>query len=132
MYNEARFHCVYSSLKLKHLLFKKFGRWDEIILNQATTPLLVWKSTKLSQNDPALYTLVASGSETRDEVYTSIMVFEGNSDVLNDNHPRKDEVIAFFDQLLHQKSKPSPSFDKAYWPQADPEKWKVLKKKYNY
>lgn len=114
--NELRFNAVYSSFYTKQLLFEKYGRWDkEIWIEGNNHPILIWKNRQLLKPSATLYTVAANGSESKQGIFATILVFDSkDQDALADDSLVKQQFVTFFCEGMKKLNK-SSSFYKLYW-----------------
>ena len=97
-YNEVRFYDVYNALSLQKIFQKKYGDYDFEVKDDHL-PMKVWKDIEIFPG--AFYTIATDGMENKNEIYTSVSVFNSNGkDCLNDMHPDKKLLIKFFSEAL--------------------------------
>ena len=102
--HELRFNAVFSAMYTKKLMYEQFGMWDKMLTpNSRDYPVIVvWKKKKLFADSNKLYTVYASGVESREEMYASVMVYdENNSDCLNESSVEKEKLINYFAHGIH-------------------------------
>ncbi|WP_066222032.1 hypothetical protein [Formosa haliotis] len=114
--NELRFNAVFSALYTKKLMYDKYGKWDqEVWLQGATRPILVWENRKLLESEDQLYSVATNGTESKAEMFASVIVFDlKNNDCMSDNYQQRDALIHFFASEIWNLN-PSEAFYDVYW-----------------
>ena len=114
--NELKFNAVFTAMYTKKLMFDNFGKWDkEIRPNNERHPILIWERKKLFENDNTLYSIAASGEETWEEIYASVIVYDNeNKDCLSETYTKKDALINYFSDGI-KNLKTDNTFYDVYW-----------------
>lgn len=108
--NELRFMCTICSCTTKQIMFNQFGKWNKSLPNKT----LIWQNVKLFDDRNTRYTIAATGNESYQSLYSSVMVFDENHrDVLSENSEEKQQIIDFFSSLIHH-NKDKGKFRKEY------------------
>jgi hypothetical protein len=105
--NELRFNAVESALYTQKLMYDRFGKWSNEI-NQAnyTYPTLVWENVMLFDNENKRYTVAANGTESYENMFAAVMVYDAdNNDCLSPNSPEKEKIISYFSKGIKNLSK---------------------------
>lgn len=121
--NEIRYECTNTAFKLSEAIYHEHGKWDEFIVpSNKYSPLLVWNNLKLIPGDSTAYTVISSGEEDWNMMYSSLMVFHEGNDVLG-KHPKKTEAIKkYFSELIAEIVKTrDDEFYKVYWQTRNPD-----------
>lgn len=115
-YNELRFYCLYSSLYTKKGMFDAFGKWDVMMNEQlGRSSDFVWKDVKLFNNDTLTFQVAAGGVESRNEMYSSVVVFDQNGkDMLQEGSPYIDKLEHYFGQLIKNNDDKKTDFYKNF------------------
>jgi len=73
---QLQFHATHSSSYIQKLMFDKFGMWDQAGKPGAQSSIvLIWRDVTLLEDSDMTFTVVTSGKETFQEVYSSVAVF---------------------------------------------------------
>ncbi len=113
--NELRLH-LSSALYTKKFMFKKFGIWDEVIKINEHKNYLIWNKCKLFDEKDEFYNVAASGVESRNEMYSSVIIInENNIDLLAENSKLKDTLISMFHYGIKKTSLSKDKFYNEYW-----------------
>ena len=114
--NELKFNATFSSMYSKKVMFDKFGKWTkEVRPNNERHPILIWDNVKLFDDNDQLFKVYADGSENRNEIYSSVLVFDlDGKDCLSENSIYKEKLIAYFSDGI-QKLKDDRKFFDLYW-----------------
>lgn len=113
--NELRFHAVSGAGYTKKVMFENFGRWSKEIWFEGNQNLLVWENVKLFEDEIELYTVSASGLESMEQMYASVIVFDAqNRDCLSNGSMKKEKVTGYFAQGIQNLSEDRTFYD-AYW-----------------
>lgn len=115
-YNELRFYCLYSSLYTKKGMYDTFGKWD-IMMNEqlGRASEFVWKDVKLFENDTLTFQVAAGGKESRNEMYSSVVVFDQNGrDMLQEDSPYLEKLEHYFGQLIKNNDDEKTDFYKHF------------------
>jgi len=105
-----------SALDSQAMLYNQFGKWHAIYtgIHHPVIPQLVWHKVKLRPKNNETYTVIASGTETMEAYFCTLMIFDSNDrDCLNPNNPQREFVIKW----AHEKMKDTilkDDFWKAY------------------
>ncbi len=130
-FNEARYYCTNSALYLRKALFDRFGKWDIMLESESPSKTLIWHSIQLFPEIDRLFYVAASGIESRDLTFNSILVFdqEGN-DLLQEGSLYREMLLDYFGSMIENLYGTShkKGFYETYWPAADPERWKKIKR----
>jgi len=114
--NELRFNAVFSALYTNKLMYDKYGKWDnEVWPDGATLPVLVWNKRKLIESQNELYSVITNGTESEQEMYASVIVFDSkNRDCLTKISNVKDSLINYFSDEIRNLGS-SKKFYAVYW-----------------
>jgi len=114
--NELRFNAVFSALYTNKLMYDKYGKWDnEVWPDGATLPVLVWNKRKLIESQNELYSVITNGTESEQEMYASVIVFDSkNRDCLTKTSNVKDSLINYFSDEIRNLGS-SKKFYAVYW-----------------
>jgi len=114
--NELRFNAVYSAMYTKKVMYDHYGKWDrEIWPQEAKHPTLIWENRKLLESQEKLFSVAAYGTESRQELCASVMIFDSeNRDCLTEKSETKDALIDFFASGIRDLST-NKRFYKVYW-----------------
>jgi len=96
--NELRFYQITSALNGMQLMYDEFGKWDMKLDGryQHNVPQLVWHNISLP-NSSKIYTIAASGAETKNTYFASIAVLDSNNmDSLKPEDPNSQLLISYF------------------------------------
>lgn len=105
--NEVRFFNITSLANAHKVMYDKFGQWDTSMdsNNGMRFPRLIWTDIKLLQ-DQDQYSIITDGIETPSEYFTSYTVIDANNkDVLDINHPKREQIIEYLAGELNNMSK---------------------------
>ncbi len=111
--NELRFYEIANALQSMQLNYDKHGKWNSVINGryQSNVPQLIWTNVKiLNQNET--FTVSACGTETMSEYFSGIMVLdENNRDCFSENHPNRDQLIAYFSSNMRNLKSESEFYE---------------------
>jgi hypothetical protein len=128
-YNIVSFQCVYSAMYTQKVMYDKYGKWNKIIFTQNGTDLFIWEKINLFENDSQAFTVIASGRESSDITYVSIMIFdEHTNDMLSVSSPYREQLINYFSDAIRSNDENKTDFYEVYWTTIDPAHWEYLKK----
>lgn len=97
-YKELRFKKIRSALDTQFLMNRLYGDSDQIYVGfyQNNVNREVWNKVKLF-NDYREFKVIASGTETGEDYFSCISVFdENNMDCLQDSHPDQIAILKLF------------------------------------
>jgi len=100
--NELKFEAVFSAMYTQKVMFDKFGKWNHELYNDNQL-VLVWSSIKLFTDSEELFTVIARGKETNEDMYASVMVLNEsrhNEDCLSENSTIKPLVVSYFSNAI--------------------------------
>jgi len=106
-FNELRFHNIDSALDTMKSMFLDFGSWNNKAngLHQENIHRKVWENIKLFENDER-FTIIADGTETVNEYYACLIVFDSQGkDCFDKNHPLKNKIINYFHERMKENRK---------------------------
>ena len=94
-------------------MYDKYGKWDKVLWVDGTfLPILVWEKRKLIESQNELYTVSTNGTESRKEMFASVIVFDSkNRDCLSGNSIEKDLLINFFASEIRNLSSNKNFYD---------------------
>ena len=112
---ELKFNDVASAMYTKKILFDKFGKWKTAIpAGDNRNFILIWENIKLFDDKEELFTVMADGIESWEEMFASVMVFDSkNNDCLSENNEYKNEIITLFSDSIQNLNKDN-TFYKIY------------------
>ena len=129
VYTQIKFKCTSSALYNLRTMYGYYGKWHEsIIPKNKEKPLLIWKNIDLFSNGQK-YDIVTFGDEiTRDDVSTSVMVFDNEGkDVLKNDEDFKIKIIEFFTDNIRNNKNRSKVYYQEYLKEFAPEYWEKYK-----
>jgi hypothetical protein len=96
--NELKFEAVFSAMYTQKVMYDNYGSWNKelIIDNQL---VLVWENIKLFSDNEDLFTIIARGKETKEDMFASVMVLNQSrhfEDCLSENSMIKPLVVNYF------------------------------------
>lgn len=102
-----KFNAAASAMYTKKILFDKFGKWTTAVpAGDNRNYILIWGNIKLFDDKEELFTVAAHGIESREEIFSSVMVFDSkNNDCLTENNEYKSEIITLFTNYIHKINK---------------------------
>lgn len=110
--NELKFYGVFSASYVKQFMFEKFGIWDKIVQTDLRNFVLIWENKHLFHDNNEVYSVVASGTESREEIYASVMVFDSkNRDCLSKNYLMRDSLVDLFSNGIKNLSSKDDFYD---------------------
>jgi len=125
--HEVKFKCVYSAIYTSKVMYDHFGKWDEMFFPEHLSPaILIWRKVKLFPDDNQLYTVVTHGKEEEFMTYTSIMVSDQQGNDVLEEGALALKAIDYFKKAIRANNDKERAFYKAYWKEANPDKWKKL------
>ena len=114
-FNELRLH-LSSALYTKKYMFKKFGHWHKVVKINDSKNYLIWENCKLFNDKLELYTVAASGLESRKEMYSSVIIQNKNYvDLLSENSKLKDTLVSMFYYGTKKTILSKDKFYRKYW-----------------
>lgn len=127
--NEVKYECVYSAMYTQKGMYDRFGKWDkEIYLKGQHHPILLWNNVKLFSNDTTEFMVAATGLESAETIYASILVFDKNNiDLLSENSKFKSKLMEYFSELIKSNNSNKSDFYEIYWKTVDPKHWERIK-----
>lgn len=118
-FNELRLH-LSSALYTKKYMFKKFGHWDKVVKINDYQNYLIWENCKLFDDKLEMYTVAASGLESRKKMYSSVIIQNKNYvDLLDENSKLKDTLISIFYYGTKKTTLRKDKFYRKYWEMRD-------------
>lgn len=114
--NELRFNAVFSAMYTKKLMYDKYGKWDkEIWPEKERHPILVWENIQLFDSEKELFSIAANGTESWEEMYASVIVFDSqDNDCFKENSKHKESLLTFFDLGIRSVNS-DKEFYNIYW-----------------
>lgn len=97
--NELRFYKIQSAKDGMKLMYRNYGKWNQKIdsKHQLNINRIIWRNIKLFEDDDKTFTVVADGTETINEYFACLMVFDSNEkDCFKTGHPYKDKLTKLF------------------------------------
>lgn len=93
-------------------MFDKFGKWDrEVYPSGFSYPVLIWENRKLLPEKNDLFTIVASGKESKKELFSSILIFDRESqNALDDLYPNHKEIKEILINVMSEKENKDTTF----------------------
>ncbi len=114
VYNELRFHSVYSQMYTRKAMFDNYGAWTKDIASSVGEPILVWRNVKLFPDSKETFTVFANGVKDFKLMYASVYVFDSKGkDCLEENHPMRSKIIKLFSEKIWNLTE-SKNFETAY------------------
>lgn len=104
-YNELRFYKIKSALDAMVMMYENYGRWNNKISSKYQNNInrIVWHNVKILPNQKETFTVIADGTETMENYFASLMIFDSNEkDCLDEKYPFKDEIL---NAMLYKFSK---------------------------
>lgn len=106
---ELKFKPYQNSKDLQKFLFQKYGKWDNVIITERTSPFLIWADLKLLDWSDELFTIGASGENSEYNTlkingsqqkvkisYCSAIILDSKGvDCFNDFYKEQDTIINF-------------------------------------
>lgn len=110
-FKEARYTCVSNINYLSKTMFDIFGKWDKTIALNSRPEKLVWKKLQLFGDEKLYFKVVTSGVELKTKVFASVSVFnQEGEDLLSDASPFKEQLIAYFGNLIKNNDESKVAF----------------------
>lgn len=97
-FNELRFNAVASSMYTQKVMYDAFGNWSNHFNSKDNNHIaFIWQNVKLFESSSELYTIVANGKESREEIFASVIVYDSkNNDCLKIDSPARMSIINYF------------------------------------
>lgn len=74
--HQLQFQATHSSSYTQKVMFDQFGMWDKAGKPSTQSSIvLIWRDVKLLEDSDMTFTVVTSGKETFQEIYSSVAVF---------------------------------------------------------
>ncbi|MBT8304542.1 MAG: hypothetical protein KJP09_08745 [Bacteroidia bacterium] len=86
------------------MAYTQFGKWNKTYtgIYHKAIPQMVWFNVKLDPQSNATYTIIASGTETMEAYFCTLMIFDSKDmDCLNPDHPKRDLVIRWANEKMN-------------------------------
>lgn len=114
--NELKLY-LSSALYTKKYMYKRFGHWDEVIVDKTNNKnYLIWNNCKLFEDRNELFNVAASGIENRQEMYSSVIIFNSKQDDLfTDASPLRDTLVSLFYYGTQKTKLSKDRFYRDYW-----------------
>jgi len=97
-----KFNAVASAMYTQKIMFDKFGKWTTAVPSGNNNGfILIWENIKLFDDKEELFTIMASGTESWEEMLASVMAFDSkNNDCLTEKSEFKKEIIDYFSNAI--------------------------------
>lgn len=97
-------------------MYDKYGKWDkEIWPEKERHPILVWENIQLFDSEKELFSIAANGTESWEEMYASVIVFDSqDNDCFKENSKHKEFLLTFFDLGIRSVNS-DKEFYNIYW-----------------
>ncbi|MDT0293349.1 hypothetical protein ACFQ3R_08195 [Mesonia ostreae] len=106
--HELRFYKIDSALDTMKSMYLDYGIWNDqsIGLHQENINQKIWKNIRLFEDDE-VYTVIAGGTETKNNYYACLTVYDAKGkDCFDENHPLKNKIIKlFYGRMKENRSK---------------------------
>lgn len=96
---ELRFYKIMSALDGVALMYQNYGMWDKKIegKHQQNINRIIWDNIKLIEGYDEEFTIVADGTETVNNYFACLMVFDSKGkNCFNNKHPLKEKLTDLF------------------------------------
>ena len=111
--NELRFYEIESARDGMMLMYQNYGKWDAKIIgkHQSNVNRLIWQDNKLFENFNETFTIIADGTETLNDYYACLMVFDSKEkDCFDINHPYRERLTELFNEKMKNTDKELPFY----------------------
>lgn len=96
-----KFNAVASAMYTQKIMFDKFGKWTTAVPSKNNGFILIWENIKLFDDKEELFTIMASGRESLEEMFAAVSVFDSkNNDCLSEKSEFKKEIIDYFSNAI--------------------------------
>jgi hypothetical protein len=111
--DELRFYQVQSALDGMKLMHQNYGKWNKKIagIHQQNIHRIVWENVKLIDGNNETFTVIADGTETPNEYFACVMVFDSNDkDCFKTEHPYKEQLTKLLTDKMTKIDKNSSEY----------------------
>lgn len=109
-----KFNAVGSAMYTQKIMFDKFGKWTTAVPSGNNNGfILIWENIKLFNDKEELFTIMASGTESLEEMFAAVLVFDSkNNNCLSEKSEFKKEIIDYFSNAIIHLNKDKTFYEK--------------------
>ncbi|PWG05446.1 hypothetical protein [Polaribacter aquimarinus] len=115
--NQLRFYKIQSAMDCMKMMYENYGIWNKKISTVENYMLrrIIWHNIKLIDNNNELFTVIATGYESKELYYAGLIVFDSKEkDSFEENHPLKNKLIEVLITKMKRRNKTDSSVYKLF------------------